>query len=72
MERRWLLLITLFGFIGLIISDSIAEDAIWITNSSSDTVTKLNTDGTTIGTFVVGGGPHAIAVDGSGKRVSLQ
>ena len=54
-------------FISLIIPDSIAQNAIWITNWGSNTVTKLNPDGTTVGTFAVGLQPWGIAVDESGN-----
>jgi hypothetical protein len=37
---------------------------IWITNSGSNTVTKLcASDGVTVGTFSVGSTPHGVAVD---------
>ena len=67
MEKRCLFLITLFGFIGLIISDSIAQDAIWITNFGSNNVTKLTPDGTTVETFAVGRQPYDPAIDASGS-----
>jgi sugar lactone lactonase YvrE len=39
----------------------------WVTNTSSNNVTKLSPSGTVLGTYAVGSWPAAVAIDGSGN-----
>lgn len=41
----------------------------WVTNQDSNTVTKLSSSGSTLGTFNVGTGPYSIAIDRSNPVV---
>ena len=49
-------------------SAALSTPYVWVTNNGDNSVTKLNsTNGSTIGTYSVGNGPHGIAVDASGN-----
>ena len=68
MKKQRFLLITVLILNGCIILQSMAQNPVWITNSSDDTVTKLNPDGTPAGSPVdVERGPNGVAVAADGS-----
>ncbi|MFA7244068.1 MAG: hypothetical protein WC080_02170 [Patescibacteria group bacterium] len=60
--------ITAANYYNLELLDPAVTPYVWVTNSGSNNITKLNSStGAVIGTYAVGTGPYGVAVDGSGN-----